>query len=64
MIETLPHPTAGLIRQLGLPVKLSNTPGAIRRPPPLLGEHTRAVLQEVLGYDERRIEHLAREGVV
>jgi formyl-CoA transferase/CoA:oxalate CoA-transferase len=64
MIETLPHPTAGLIRQLGLPVKLSNTPGAIWRPPPLLGEHTRAVLQEVLGYDERRIEHLAREGVV
>jgi formyl-CoA transferase/CoA:oxalate CoA-transferase len=64
MIETLPHPAAGLIQQLGVPVKLSNTPGAIRRPPPLLGEHTRAVLQEVLGYDEPRIEHLVREGVV
>jgi formyl-CoA transferase/CoA:oxalate CoA-transferase len=64
MIETLRHPAAGLVQQLGLPVKLSATPGAIRRPPPLLGEHTRAVLRDVLGYDEPRIEDLAREGVI
>src|SRR4051812_7856829 len=34
MIETMGHPTAGIIQQLGLPVKLSATPGAIRQPPP------------------------------
>jgi len=64
MIETLPHPAAGLVRQLGLPVKLSDTPGGIRRPPPLLGQHTRAVLQDMLGYDESHIQHLAREQVI
>ena len=40
------HPTEGEISTLGIPVKLSDTPGAIRRPAPLLGEHTDEVLRE------------------
>jgi len=43
VVETL-HPTAGSFKTLGIPVKLSHTPGAIRRPAPRLGEHTAEVL--------------------
>jgi crotonobetainyl-CoA:carnitine CoA-transferase CaiB-like acyl-CoA transferase len=42
----LEHPVEGSIRALGIPVKLSATPGSIRRPAPLLGEHTEEVLRE------------------
>ncbi len=42
----LEHPVEGTIRALGIPVKLSDTPGSIRRPAPLLGEHTAEVLRE------------------
>jgi crotonobetainyl-CoA:carnitine CoA-transferase CaiB-like acyl-CoA transferase len=46
MVATVTHPVAGPVRMTGIPVKLSATPGRIRRPPPLLGEHTEAVLRE------------------
>jgi CoA:oxalate CoA-transferase len=42
------HPKIGPMRTLGVPVKLSETPGAVRRPAPLLGEHTREVTREWL----------------
>ena len=42
----LEHPVEGTISALGIPVKLSDTPGSIRRPAPLLGEHTAEVLRE------------------
>jgi CoA:oxalate CoA-transferase len=58
------HPTAGVIQQLGLPVKLSATPGAIRRPPPTLGQHTADVLAGDLGLDVTEIERLRAAGVV
>ena len=44
MVETVEHPVEGAIRTLGFPVKLSDTPAAVRRPPPLLGEHNDEVL--------------------
>lgn len=40
------HPTAGAIHQLGIPVKMSETPGAIRTPPPLLNQHQEEILRE------------------
>jgi crotonobetainyl-CoA:carnitine CoA-transferase CaiB-like acyl-CoA transferase len=46
MLLDVEHPTAGRVRQLGIPVKLSATPGSVRRPPPRLGEHTDSVLAE------------------
>lgn len=47
MVAKLDHPAAGLMRTLGIPVKLSETPGALRRPAPRLGEHTAEVLAEI-----------------
>ena len=53
MIERLVHPTAGEIAVLGVPIKLSATPGRVRSAPPTLGEHTDEVLREIgLSSDE------------
>jgi crotonobetainyl-CoA:carnitine CoA-transferase CaiB-like acyl-CoA transferase len=62
MVVPLAHPTAGDIRVTGVPVRLSDTPGAVRTAPPRLGEHTRAVLTEVLGLDGAAIDALVEEG--
>lgn len=62
MVVAVDHPTAGEIRSLGIPVQLGKTPGTIRRPPPLLGQHTREVLMQA-GISEDRCEELASEGV-
>jgi len=48
MVVEVEHPKAGPMRTLGVPVKLSETPGAVRRPAPVLGEHTREVAREWL----------------
>jgi crotonobetainyl-CoA:carnitine CoA-transferase CaiB-like acyl-CoA transferase len=53
----LEHPVEGTIRALGIPVKLSETPGSIRRPAPLLGEHTAEVLREA-GFSAEEIAAL------
>ena len=47
MIVPLEHVAAGQVRVLGSPLKLSETPASVRRPPPVLGQHTEAVLREL-----------------
>ena len=64
MIAETTHPTIGTLRLAGIPVKYSETPGAVRLPPPLLGEHTEAVLTEVLGYEPRTIEGLRQQEAI
>ena len=64
MVETVNHPTIGALRVLGLPVKLSATPGAVRTAPPRLGEHTRQVLSDDLGMSAERIAELVARGAV
>ena len=44
MVEVVDHPVDGPVRTLGIPVKLGDTPGSVRRAPPLLGEHTAGIL--------------------
>ena len=58
------HPTAGKTRVVGPPVKLSDTPGAVRTPAPLLGEHTDSVLRAKLGMDDAELARLRRQGVI
>ena len=58
------HPTAGSVPTVASPLRLSATPAEYRLPPPLLGEHTRAVLGDMLGLDEAALETLFAEGVV
>jgi formyl-CoA transferase/CoA:oxalate CoA-transferase len=63
MVVELEHPSAGTIRMTGIPVKFSETPGAVETPPPLLGEHTGEVLRG-LGYSQAEIGALREKGVV
>jgi crotonobetainyl-CoA:carnitine CoA-transferase CaiB-like acyl-CoA transferase len=64
MIAEIPHPTIGTLRLTGVPIKYSETPGSVRLPPPLLGEHTGEVLADVLGYSRDRIEALRERGAI
>jgi crotonobetainyl-CoA:carnitine CoA-transferase CaiB-like acyl-CoA transferase len=61
MVIELEHPRAGRTRALGLPIKLSVSPGKVTRAAPLLGEHTREVLGEY-GFSPQEIEDLVRSG--
>ena len=63
MVTELDHATAGRIRQTGIPVKFSDTPGRIRTAPPTLGQHTDAILRE-LEYSAAEIGAFRRERVV
>jgi crotonobetainyl-CoA:carnitine CoA-transferase CaiB-like acyl-CoA transferase len=63
MVETVAHPTIGDLKMLGIPFKFSDTPAAVRRPPPVLGEHTDEVLAE-LGMDTAAIAKLKAEKVI
>jgi crotonobetainyl-CoA:carnitine CoA-transferase CaiB-like acyl-CoA transferase len=64
MIARLEHATIGSMKTLGVPVKLSDTPGSVRTPPPLLGQHTHAVLAGDLGYSADAIAGLRRQNVI
>ncbi|HZI51662.1 MAG TPA: CoA transferase [Terriglobia bacterium] len=63
MIRELTHPEYGPIRQLGLPIKMSDTPGMVEGPPPVFGEHNEEILG-MLGYSRERIEEWKERGIV
>jgi formyl-CoA transferase len=64
MLVTVPDPVAGPRKYARSPIHLSTAPEIPTSPAPQLGEHTRPILKDLLGYDEAEIERLAAEGVV
>jgi len=64
MLAEVDHPLAGALPVVGSPLKLSATPPEYRTAPPLLGEHTRTVLGELLGLETEIMDDLVRDGVV
>jgi formyl-CoA transferase len=64
MLVTMEHPTIGDLPLVGSPLSFSGTPVEYKLPPPLLGQHTREILREILGYSEEEIESLKANGVI
>jgi crotonobetainyl-CoA:carnitine CoA-transferase CaiB-like acyl-CoA transferase len=64
MFPAITHPVAGPHRVTGTPVKLSVSPGSPAMPAPVLGQHTRCVLKELLGMDDETFESLVSRRVV
>lgn len=60
----LPHPLAGSVPQVASPIRLSETPVEYRKAPPVLGEHSEAILQELLGLGFDKILSLRQAGVI
>jgi len=64
MVRTVNHPAAGELKLVGIPFRMNGTPAAVRRPPPLLGEHTDEVLGAELGVGGDRIAQLRAAKVI
>lgn len=64
MLQVVDHKTIGQLKLAGIPVKYSAAQLRVRRPPPLLGEHSEEILREFLNLDEREIARLREEGVI
>ena len=58
MVQSIKHPGLGPLSQLGVPFHFSQSQADIRRPPPMLGEHTDEVLREVIGLSTEDIAKL------
>jgi crotonobetainyl-CoA:carnitine CoA-transferase CaiB-like acyl-CoA transferase len=63
MVRAVEHATAGTLKVLGVPIRLSETPGTVRTAPPTLGQHTIAALSE-LGFGDEDVAELRRKGVI
>ena len=63
MVVEMEHARTGVLKVMGNPMKLSDTPGELRMPPPLLGEHTEEVLSGLLGKSDGEIAALKEKGV-
>ncbi len=63
MIVEVDHPQAGKTSLPGIPIKLSKTPGSIRLPAPLLGEHTVEILRDIFGFTPQQIQAMEDQGI-
>jgi len=64
MVVEIPHRKAGNIKLTGIPVKLSDTPGSVKLPPPLLGEHNEEIFTGILGYNKEQIDSFRKEKII
>ena len=62
MVVELTHPEYGPLKTLGIPIKLSDTPGAVETAPPKFGEHNGSILRS-LGFSEEQVKEFAQRGV-
>lgn len=62
MVVEMEHPELGVLRFLGMPIRLHDTPSSLRIPPSGVGDHNREVLSE-MGYSDKEIDELAAQGV-
>jgi crotonobetainyl-CoA:carnitine CoA-transferase CaiB-like acyl-CoA transferase len=63
MIQEIELEGLGMMSMAGLPIKMGDSPGSIRLPPPRLGQHTSEILAE-MGYAQERIKTLAEQGAI
>ena len=63
MVQSVEHVAAGMLKVVGVPIKLSDTPGSVRTAPPTLGQHTMSILRELQMADEE-IERLRDQRVI
>ena len=63
-IEALPHPEVGALRHTGIPYVLHERPNGVRHPAPCIGQHSREVLADVLGYSEAEINAMDARGML
>jgi CoA:oxalate CoA-transferase len=64
MVVKVDHPSAGPIKMVASPLKITTAKVEVRLPPPMLGEHTEEILQQQLGYNRESIEKLRTEQVI
>ncbi|VTO17173.1 Formyl-coenzyme A transferase [Brevundimonas vancanneytii] len=64
MIVALDHPSLGAVRTVASPLRLSRSPVAYRRAPPLMGEHTQEVLAGLLGLGPEAMAALSDKGAI
>jgi crotonobetainyl-CoA:carnitine CoA-transferase CaiB-like acyl-CoA transferase len=64
MMLNVEHPTLGCLKLPGIPVKLSESPGAVRKAPPLVGEDNDRIYGELLGFSQERLAELRSEGAI
>ena len=64
MLAEIDQPQVGKMRIVGSPIRLSETPGEVYAPAPLLGQHSEEILESVLGYSKEEIESLKAKQVI
>jgi CoA:oxalate CoA-transferase len=64
MLVEIDQPRVGKMRIVGSPIRLSETPGEVYAPAPLLGQHSEEILEKILGYQKEEIESLKEENAI
>jgi crotonobetainyl-CoA:carnitine CoA-transferase CaiB-like acyl-CoA transferase len=64
MLVEMQHPTIGALPLVGSPLKMTATPVEYHLPPPLMGEHTRVVLRDLLRYSDEQVDDLMENGCI
>ena len=64
MLVEIDQPEVGKMTVTGSPIRLSETPGEVYAPAPLLGQHTEEILRDILNYSQIEIDQLKQEGII